>query len=215
MVDQPRDSARSNTAGGAIRPTSQFEVEWKDGLSRLMSNLEAELERAVQAAHREASDAIKGVESQGLDLLTLLDQRRSESEAVERETAAMVAQAEQRAAQLIADAEEKHRAAEAEHAAVQERVAQIQASIDAADEELRQNREDAEREAAEAVAAARRRAESIIARAESQADEIVNEARAEVSARRGRPGSDRPGAVLLPRVAVGACATCRPASAHC
>ncbi len=47
MVDEPMVSTRPNDADAAVRSTSQYEVEWRDGLSRLMSNLEGELERAL------------------------------------------------------------------------------------------------------------------------------------------------------------------------
>ena len=50
MVDEPKPmgSARPNDAETAVRPASQYEAEWRDGLSRLMSNLETELGRAVR-----------------------------------------------------------------------------------------------------------------------------------------------------------------------
>src|SRR3954468_23874648 len=70
MVDEPRVSTRPNVADSAVRSTSQYEVEWRDGLSRLMSNLEGELGRALDGARRQATDAVKGIERQGLDLLT-------------------------------------------------------------------------------------------------------------------------------------------------
>src|SRR5688572_14374019 len=108
MVDEPTVSTRPNDADVAVRSTSQYEVEWRDGLSRLMSNLEGELQRALDSARRQASDALKGIEGQGLTLLGQLEQRREEAEAEQR--------------------------------AVEERVSAMEASIEAAEQELREAR---------------------------------------------------------------------------
>ena len=104
MVDEPRGSARPNDADQAVRPASQYEAEWRDGLSRLMSNLETELGRAVETARRQASDAVRGIELQGLDLLTSLDERQQ--------------------------------TAEAERDALDERLVQLQATIEATEQEF-------------------------------------------------------------------------------
>jgi hypothetical protein len=144
MVDEPMVSTRPNDADAAVRSTSQYEVEWRDGLSRLMSNLEGELQRAVDTARRQASDAIIGIERQGLDLLTKLDERRQE--------------------------------ADAEHAAVEERVATVQANIKAAEQELVESRATAQREATDIVNTARHRADTIVSEAEARSTEILADA---------------------------------------
>src|SRR5918997_205099 len=105
MVDEPTGSARPNEAGTADRPASQYEAEWKDGLSRLTSSFESEIGRAVETARRQATEAFRGIELQGLDLFTTLDERQ--------------------------------RQADAEHAAAERRVAEMEAAIQAAEEELR------------------------------------------------------------------------------
>src|SRR5262245_52449670 len=104
MVDEPMGSARPNESGTAVRPTSQHEVEWRDGLSRLMSNLETELGRVVQTARRQVAEAVRGIEEQGVEQLTALDTSLREKED--------------------------------ERAAVEERVAEMQASIVAAEQEV-------------------------------------------------------------------------------
>src|SRR6478609_1626257 len=108
MVDEPMVSTRPNAADPAVRSTSQYEAEWRDGLSRLMSNLEGELERALESARQQALDAIKGIEGQGLDLLARLEQRRQD--------------------------------ADAEVAAAETRVAEMHASLDAAEQEMAEAR---------------------------------------------------------------------------
>lgn len=213
MVDEPRGDARPNDSGPAAQPASQFEAEWRDGLSRVMSALEAELGRAVDVARRQANDTVSGIERQGFELLTSFDQQRRAVEAecaaaeerlaetrasieaaqeearqvrerAEHEAEQTVVSGRQRADAMIAEAEERQKAAEAEWAAVQDQVAQTQADIAAVEEELRQSREDADREAQETIAAARRRAETIVARAEARADVIIAEAQAEAASRR-------------------------------
>ena len=59
MVDEPMVSTRPNAANSGVRSTSQYEVEWRDGLSRLMSNLEGELQRGQAPGHsrRRTSEA--------------------------------------------------------------------------------------------------------------------------------------------------------------
>jgi len=207
MVDEPVGSARPNDAGTVDRPASPYEAEWKDGLGRLMSSFDNEIGRAVEAARRQATEAFRDIERDGLDLFKTLDTRQREAEervvevqatiqaaeeelrqrraTAEREAAQTTEQARRRADALIADAEERQRQAEADQAAIQERVAQIQATIEAAEDELSQSRAQAEREAAELIASARRRADQIIARAEDHAEEIVAEARAEAASRGG------------------------------
>ena len=70
MVDEPKPmgNARPNDAGTASRPAPQYESEWRGGLSRLMSNLETELGRAVDVARLQAQEALRGIESQGMIL---------------------------------------------------------------------------------------------------------------------------------------------------
>src|SRR3954467_9933023 len=106
MVDEPTVSTRPNDADEAVRSTSQHEVEWRDGLSRLMSNLE----EALTGAHRQATDVVKGIERQGQDLLSAPHEHRTVTEnelretraASERESARLVSEAESRSAEIIA-----------------------------------------------------------------------------------------------------------------
>jgi cell division septum initiation protein DivIVA len=212
MVDESLEDARPNDAGTAVR-SSEYEARWRDGLSRLMTSLDTVLDRALQAARCQVSDAVEGIGRQGFDMLSTLDERQRESEeelrrkrldaereaeetvdAARRRSEELIAVAEARAAEIFAEVEDRDRASRAKQAAMQERVAQVQASVEAAEEELRRSQEDADRETQEMVQAARRRSGAIIARAESHADEIIAEAREEAASRRGVTGAARSGA---------------------
>jgi hypothetical protein len=149
MVDEPTGSTRPDDADAADRSVPQHEVEWRDGLSRLISALDDDLGQAIDNARRQASEAVQAIEGRGRELLAELEERRQ--------------------------------AAAAEEAAAAERVANVLASIEAAEEELRATRAQADREAETTIAQARRRADAIVAEAEARAAEIIAEARVQAA----------------------------------
>jgi hypothetical protein len=115
----------------------------------------------------------------GLDqLLADLDDALERTvETARRQVRDVVRTIEERGKQQLESLAASRQAYEADQAALSERVAAVQADIEAVEDELNQARAQADQESEDAIAAARRRADAIVADAEARAAEIVAAAR--------------------------------------
>src|SRR5215207_10603628 len=79
---------RPNADGAPGRSTSPREAEWRDGLGRLMADLDEALQHVLEEVRSRLGDTIKDVEQQGVERIAQLDAdeeaTREPAEAVEQ-----------------------------------------------------------------------------------------------------------------------------------